>query len=117
VTLQGVLESYTAYVGLDFVTNRYWIRGWTLQETVAPKTILFDDANWCRAGTKAKLVLQISKITWIPTDVLLRGGASKFSVAQKMSWAAGRQTNRLEDQACCLMGILDVDVPLLLQRR
>jgi len=36
-----------------------------------------------------------------------------MSIAQKMSWAAKRQTTRVEDIAYCLLGIFGVTMPLL----
>ncbi|KXH68946.1 hypothetical protein CSAL01_09189 [Colletotrichum salicis] len=36
-----------------------------------------------------------------------------FSLAKKMSWAAKRETTRLEDRAYSLMGLFDVNMPLL----
>jgi len=37
----------------------------------------------------------------------------RFSVAQKMKWASKRTTTREEDIAYCLMGLFDVNMPLL----
>lgn len=34
-------------------------------------------------------------------------------VAQRMSWAAHRETTRIEDMAYCLLGIFDVNMPLV----
>jgi hypothetical protein len=34
-------------------------------------------------------------------------------VTQRMSWAASRSTTRLEDKAYCLLGLFDVNMPLL----
>lgn len=37
-----------------------------------------------------------------------------FSVAQKMmSWAAGRETTRVEDRVYSLLGIFDINMPLM----
>ncbi|KAI0973745.1 heterokaryon incompatibility protein-domain-containing protein [Xylaria arbuscula] len=43
----------------------------------------------------------------------LQGMLDSFSVATIMSWAAGRRTSREEDIAYCLMGLFDVNMPLL----
>jgi hypothetical protein len=55
----------------------------------------------------------ISGITRIDVETLTDGNLEKVSVAQKMSWAAYRQTTRVEDMAYCLLGIFDVNMPLL----
>jgi hypothetical protein len=39
--------------------------------------------------------------------------ASNYSIAQRMSWAANRVATREEDLAYCLMGIFNVNMPLL----
>lgn len=36
-----------------------------------------------------------------------------FSIAQKMAWARGRETTRIEDRAYCLLGLFNVNMPLL----
>lgn len=38
---------------------------------------------------------------------------SQWSIAQRISWAARRQTTRKEDQAYCLLGLFGVNMPLL----
>lgn len=89
-------------------------RGWTLQELLAPQLMLFFDSTWGNRGTKQSLSPLLSSITHIDCD-LLRGNTpmSGFSVAQKMSWAAHRETTRVEDAAYCLFGIFDLNLPLL----
>jgi hypothetical protein len=89
-------------------------RGWTLQELIAPPNLQFFDSEWCAIGTKRSLVDNLSNITRIHSSVF-EGikPLSAFSVAQKMSWAAPRQTTRTEDMAYCLFGIFDLNLPLL----
>jgi hypothetical protein len=85
-----------------------------LQELIAPPTLHFFDSAWCAIGTKRSLIDLLSEITRIDSSVL--DGTvplSAFSVAQKMSWAAPRQTTRTEDIAYCLFGIFDLNLPLL----
>lgn len=89
-------------------------RGWTLQELIAPKTVLFYDSEWNLLGSKADLVKEISIITRIDTDVLLRKTKPReLPVACRMSWAADRHTTRTEDMAYCLLGIFDINMALL----
>ncbi|KAK4125182.1 HET-domain-containing protein [Parathielavia appendiculata] len=93
---------------------RWFTRGWTLQELIAPECIIFFDAQWNRRGTKEDLAERLSHITGIDRDILLhRRRLSSVSVAQKMSWAAGRQTTRVEDSAYCLLGIFGVHHPFI----
>jgi hypothetical protein len=95
-------------------SNALWFkRGWTLQELIAPDNVTFYDRNWKQIGTKRSLRDLISKITGIKEDGLNYKALSNFSVAQKMSWASRRKTTRIEDTAYCLMGIFEVNIPLL----
>ncbi|KAK0644665.1 heterokaryon incompatibility protein-domain-containing protein [Cercophora newfieldiana] len=93
--------------------SRWFTRGWTLQELIAPAVVVFLDQNWHQIGTKSTLQRELSYITGIPGKVLLDSDPSTASVAQRMSWASNRQTTRLEDQAYCLMGIFGINMPML----
>ncbi|KAK4117990.1 hypothetical protein N657DRAFT_651756 [Parathielavia appendiculata] len=100
---------------LETLTNCHWFsRGWTLQELIAPKRMIFFDENWNQRGTKKDLVDRLSHKTGIPKAILLhQRPLSSVSVAQKMSWAAGRKTTKVEDTAYCLLGIFGVHLPFL----
>jgi hypothetical protein len=77
---------------MNLEKSRWFTRGWTLQEMIAPKELKFYDRDWKFIGTKTGLVDQLYQITGVDTGVL-RGGNLKFkSVARRMSWAARRQT-------------------------
>jgi hypothetical protein len=94
--------------------SRWFTRGWTLQELLAPQNVKFYDRHWREIGTKKSLCKLLSKITRIPELVLQdRSYLKGAGVAQRMSWAANRQTTRLEDIAYCLLGLFDVNIPLL----
>ncbi|KAF8854399.1 HET-domain-containing protein, partial [Acephala macrosclerotiorum] len=93
----------------QFKNSTWFMRGWTLQELLAPSRVVFFDCNWIDIGTKSSLEEVISDITGIE-DFLFYESAC---VAQKMSWAAGRKTTRVEDEAYCLMGLFGVNMPLL----
>lgn len=99
----------------DFAKSRWFTRGWTLQELVAPSDIVFfGGKDWLEIGTKASLREAISHITKIDISVLKRSqDVFKASVAQRMSWASRRKTTRVEDMAYCLLGIFKVNMPLL----
>ncbi|KAF5344876.1 hypothetical protein D9758_011543 [Tetrapyrgos nigripes] len=97
--------------GSSFKRCRWFRRGWTLQELLAPSYVVFLDRDWMEVGTKWSLRDAISAITSIPSGVLENGDIEKYSIAQRMSWAALRETTRPEDQAYCLMGIFGVSMP------
>jgi hypothetical protein len=85
-----------------------------LQELIAPKLVLFFDAKWKERGYKTAMAAELSTITKIDQAVLRsQCPLSKFCVAQKLSWAARRKTTRIEDSAYCLLGLLDLNMPLL----
>jgi hypothetical protein len=96
---------------------RWFTRGWTLQELIAPSKVSFYDCDWRFVGSKThppETTILLSSITGVPVDVLLHDRSlSEFSVAQRMSWAANRNTTRIEDTAYSLLGIFDVNMPLL----
>lgn len=87
----------------EFARSRWFTRGWTLQELVAPADIVFFGAHWVEIGTKASLGDAISQITKIDVNVLkCSQNVFKASVAQRMSWDSDRHTTRVEDIAYCL---------------
>src|SRR2546430_1465374 len=87
--------------------------GWTLQELIAPQHLIFLASNWSKLGTKDELKDVISDITGIDSEVLETRYLKNISVARKMSWASKRVTTRLEDRAYSLLGLFDVNMPLL----
>ena len=110
----GVCYAYLADVPPNaFSKSRWFTRGWTLQELIAPSTVIFLDQKWQEIGTKSSLQRVISEITGIPTDILLGGDLEDASIAQRMSWASKRETTRVEDAAYCLMGIFSIHMPML----
>jgi hypothetical protein len=97
-----------------FEASRWFTRGWTLQELIAPTRVNFFDKQWQYLGSKRDLSPLLSRITSIPEDVLAEPkNRRNCSVARKMTWAAKRQTTRIEDVAYSLFGIFDVNMPLL----
>ncbi|KAF2749228.1 HET-domain-containing protein, partial [Sporormia fimetaria CBS 119925] len=95
-------------------SSRWFTRGWTLQELIAPHTLYFYDRGWeCRGG-KFGLAEKVKQVTGISTQVL-RGEKHRDTqpVAVRMSWAATRKTKRAEDIAYCLLGIFDINMPTL----
>lgn len=97
-----------------FRQSRWFYRGWTLQELIGPSRMVFYSQSWTEIGERSTLAAAISGVTGIEA-ALLQGltDLCQVSVAKKMSWAATRQTTRTEDIAYCLLGIFDVNMPLL----
>ena len=132
--------------------SRWFSRGWTLQELIAPEDVLLVDEQWNNIGRKSERpwCKLLSKKTSVPESILQwkkepscyrcikneslwRSGAlrhqcnicnthnaerlskylKKFSVYERMTWACSRMTTRPEDEAYCLLGIFDVNMPLL----
>ncbi|KAI1773390.1 heterokaryon incompatibility protein-domain-containing protein [Hypoxylon cercidicola] len=93
--------------------SRWFTRGWTLQELIAPSEVVFYSMDWHRVGTKSELAACISDITHIDQVYLNAANVQLASIAQRMSWAANRETSRDEDVAYCLLGIFDVNMPLI----
>jgi hypothetical protein len=97
-----------------FTSSKWFTRGWTLQELIAPPSVVFFNANWEEIGTKSSLRDSISTVTGIPSSILLRQTATlQPCVAQIMSWASKRETTRIEDTAYCLLGLFDVHMPMI----
>ncbi|KAI9764647.1 MAG: hypothetical protein M1840_008144 [Geoglossum simile] len=96
-----------------FARSRWFLRGWTLQELMAPPIVEFYNSNWVEIGTKSSLRNDISAITGISIVALWGDSMSSYSVAEKMSWASMRTTTRVEDKAYCLMGLFGINMPLL----
>lgn len=93
---------------------RWFTRSWTLQELIAPLHINFFNRDWELCFTKASASAVLAQITGIDTGILEHSkDLSAVSVAQKMSWAATRASTRIEDAAYSLMGIFEINMPLL----
>ncbi|KAF2093513.1 HET-domain-containing protein [Rhizodiscina lignyota] len=116
VYLYDVLDNHSGLEEEDILGSARWFtRGWTLQELIAPRTVRFYTCGWHFVGTKLELRDRLMRITKIPA-MLLAGSISSpefYSVAHRMSWASGRETSRPEDMAYSLMGIFSVNMPML----
>jgi hypothetical protein len=98
----------------SFLQSKWFTRGWTLQELLAPQIVIFFSMNWKPIGTKIDLKTPLSQITGIGAKYLTGGTPIwRASVARRMSWISKRVTTRIEDTAYCLMGIFEINMPLL----
>ncbi|TBU37117.1 hypothetical protein BD309DRAFT_657196 [Dichomitus squalens] len=107
-------QDYVEGESSDFRSSLWHKRGWTLQELVAPETVVFLSSEWKALGTKCDLAFLLEGITSVPAGILrMEAELTSVSIAARMSWAADRNTTRPEDQAYCLMGIFKIHMPLL----
>ncbi|RSM15850.1 hypothetical protein CDV31_004792 [Fusarium ambrosium] len=101
------------------VESRWFTRGWTLQELIAPRKLVFYAPTWELIDSRSSLSGLIAAGTGIDKRLLQddRDDLSRIlrnsSIAQRMSWASRRETTRTEDLAYCLLGIFDINMPLL----
>ena len=102
---------------LVFQQSRWFTRGWTLQELIAPASVEFFTVEGERLGDKVSMVDELSSITHISVQALQGCPLRDISVEQRMSWIQSRQTKREEDAAYSLLGIFDVYMPLLYGER
>jgi hypothetical protein len=92
----------------SFRKSRWFTRGWTLQELIAPESVEFFSREGERLGNKNTLERQIHERSKIPIAALRGTPLSHFSVDERMRWADKRETKRKEDKAYCLLGIFNV---------
>ena len=96
-----------------FRKSRWFTRGWTLQELIAPPSVEFFSREGKRLGDKKSLGQIIHESTGLAVQALEGSTLFEYSVAERMSWAKGRETKREEDKAYSLLGIFDIYMPLI----
>jgi Heterokaryon incompatibility protein (HET) len=117
-------DVYTSHEGRDtpsrgdewealFPQSRWFTRGWTLQELIAPELVDFFARDGTHLGNKLTLETAISNITDISLDVLRGRPLAECTIEERMMWAKSRTTKREEDHVCSLFGIFDVTMPLV----
>jgi hypothetical protein len=94
----------------SFRNSRWFTRGWTLQELLAPASIDFFSSEHQRLGDKDSLEQQIYEITRISVTALRGDPLDEFSIPERMAWMVGRQTTQEEDMAYSLIGIFGVSM-------
>ena len=97
----------------DFRKSRWFERGWTLQELLAPSSVEFFSRERQRLGDKRSLKQQIHEITGIADSALQGVPLSQFSIDERLLWMKYRQTKLEEDKAYSLLGIFDISMPLI----
>ncbi|KAH6675738.1 heterokaryon incompatibility protein-domain-containing protein, partial [Halenospora varia] len=98
-----------ARTSYEFRNSKWFRRGWTLQELLAPRKLVFFNRYWVDLGDRRQLWPLVSSSTGIQDEMRWE----MASVAQKMSWASKRETTRTEDRAYSLMGLFGVNMPPL----
>jgi hypothetical protein len=96
-----------------FEESRWFTRGWTLQELIAPRLVEFFSRDGVYLGSKSTLEGSISRITGMPVEVLQGDSLLNYSVSVRMTWASKRRTKRVEDAVYCQLGLFDVTMPLV----
>ncbi|KAH7016474.1 uncharacterized protein B0I36DRAFT_298830 [Microdochium trichocladiopsis] len=104
----GVAPWETAFRG-----SRWFTRGWTLQELIAPQTVEFYSKEGVFLGDKRSLEAVIRDVTGIPARALRGTPLSDFTTSEREAWARNRETKYEEDMAYSLLGIFGVHMPLI----
>jgi hypothetical protein len=94
----------------SFRNSRWFTRGWTLQELIAPVSIEFFSSDRQRLGNKESLEQLLHEITHILVEALQGGFLDIFSISERKAWMVGRETEQEEDMAYSLIGIFDVSM-------
>ncbi|KAF2739783.1 HET-domain-containing protein [Polyplosphaeria fusca] len=100
-----------------FRTSRWFTRGWTLQELIAPRMVDFFSAEGHRLGDKSSLAGEIQEVTDILGRALRGDALSSFSIRERRAWAERRTTTVEEDEVYCLLGIFDVSMAVIYGER
>ena len=107
-------QEYIHELTPELTKSRWFTRGWTLQELLAPRRLELYSRNWSYLGSAKYLIEIITSITSIKASVIEHeDSVSSCSVACRMSWAARCRTTRIEDEAYCLLGLFGINMPLL----
>jgi Heterokaryon incompatibility protein (HET) len=96
-----------------FRTAKWFTRGWTLQELLAPSSVVFFSTDYKRLGDKVSLERLIHERTRIPVEALRRYDPTHYGIDERVSWAAKRETKYEEDMAYSLLGIFGIFLPLI----
>lgn len=103
----------------SFQDSEWFTRGWTLQEMLAPGNLVFFDKHWDRCGNRVELQGAIQAATSINATTLINASHENVAYLRSIrsgrlfSWAAHRKTSRHEDRVYSLLGIFNINMPLL----
>lgn len=94
----------------SFRRSRWFTRGWTLQELLAPASVEFFSKEWFKLGNRVSLIQQVHEITNIKFSALQGASLNRFTVNERLSWNEHRVTKIPTDKVYSLMGILGVEI-------
>lgn len=109
-------------IDTDSLGKSMWFkRGWTLQELLAPHTVLFFTQDWLvyRESSSlnhkedATIVAELEKATRITSLHLTGFHPGTDDARSKLQWASTRCTTLPEDMAYSLFGIFNIHLPIL----
>jgi len=106
----GNLEANQSTWEVAFRDSKWWTRGWTLQELIAPTIVEFFSKQGKQLGDKKSLETLIHERTRIPLQALRGDPFSDFSITERIGWATQRQTTEEEDTIYCLLGLCGVSM-------
>ncbi|KAI6012021.1 hypothetical protein EDC04DRAFT_2905063 [Pisolithus marmoratus] len=104
---------------LGDLTRSLWMtRGWTLQELLSPKVILFYDSAWkrylCNISTNHKktvaIMQELARSIKIPPETIISFSPDNLGVREKLRLASTRRVSVEEDVAYSLIGIFKSDI-------
>jgi hypothetical protein len=87
-------HSFTTFWKVAFRSSKWFTRGWTLQELIAPKMVEFFSREGDRLGSKESLEQEIHTITQIAVEALRGKPLTAFEVKERMSWTNSRESIR-----------------------
>ncbi|KAF1937777.1 kinesin light chain 1 [Clathrospora elynae] len=96
----------------SFRESNWFHRGWTLQELIAPISVELYSYEGQRIGDKSSLEQLVHEITSLPLAVLRNCPLDQFTITERIQWAENRKTTEEEDMVYCLLGILDISMPI-----
>jgi hypothetical protein len=96
-------------------------RGWTVQEFLAPKVILFYQSNWTlylddRSSNHKEstaIMQELEDATGIDAGTLVAFRPGMTNAREKLQWVSTRVTTLEEDVAYSLFGIFDISLPVI----
>ncbi|KAF3002685.1 hypothetical protein E8E13_009876 [Curvularia kusanoi] len=93
-----------------FAESRWFTRGWTLQELLAPEVVEFYSSDWTKLGDKVSLQVEIHHVTAVPLAAVNGALLSEFSVEERLEWGLSRKTTFEEDRVYCMEGFFGIDL-------
>ncbi|RBQ67928.1 hypothetical protein FVER14953_21114 [Fusarium verticillioides] len=115
-SLDSSMDSLRTAAKNKFIGAKWFTRGWTLQELLAPHYLIFVDREWRHMGTRESWALEIEKASNIEARHLNAFNPTDFascSTAMRFSWASGRETTVEEDESYSLLGLFGISLPLI----